>query len=131
MARRSLADLVDRTAQQSTLDNFRKGLLNLCIATSVLEEGIDVQACNLVVCFDDSKNVKSFIQRRGRARRADSRYLILQDSNASLTKYAEYVALEDQMKRAYAKQDRKIVEIQANEDIDELCDLKYAVDPTG
>ncbi|KAK5548299.1 Dicer-like protein 2, partial [Exophiala xenobiotica] len=50
---------------------------NLIIETDVLEEGIDVTACNLVVCFDVPSNLKPFLQRRGRARQEQSTFAIL------------------------------------------------------
>ncbi|RMD42469.1 hypothetical protein DV735_g2680, partial [Chaetothyriales sp. CBS 134920] len=122
-----LADLVDQQMPSAALEDFREGSLNLCIATSVLEEGIDVQACNLVICFDDSQNVKSFIQRRGRARRPGSKYVILQDSTSG-ARTSMYQALEDQMTAAYADVDRQINEL---EGIDEVCTLHYEVPSTG
>ena len=44
----SVADLADLRAQSSDLESFRNGEKNLMIATNVLEEGIDISACNLV-----------------------------------------------------------------------------------
>lgn len=46
--RMAVADLSDLKEQEKDLDAFRKGQSNLMIATTVLEEGIDVSACNLV-----------------------------------------------------------------------------------
>ena len=46
------------------LRKFRKRELNLLIATSVLEEGVDVQQCNLVVKFDQPKDYRSYVQVR-------------------------------------------------------------------
>ena len=51
--------------------------VNIIVATSILEEGLDVQSCNLVVRFDPSATVSSFIQSRGRARMQNSDYLLM------------------------------------------------------
>jgi ERCC4-related helicase len=38
--------------QESILQRFRTGDVQVVIATSVLEKGLDVPTCNLVVCYD-------------------------------------------------------------------------------
>jgi endoribonuclease Dicer len=43
----------------------------------VLEEGIDIPECNLVVKFDLPKNYRSYIQSKGRARHRNSKYYIM------------------------------------------------------
>jgi len=53
--------LVNRK-QEQTLTKFRNGQLNLLITTNVLEEGIDLRNCNLVVRFDPPMDFRSFIQ---------------------------------------------------------------------
>ena len=37
-------------AQVRTLERFMRGELNALVATSVAEEGLDLPACQLVVC---------------------------------------------------------------------------------
>lgn len=51
--------------------------VNVIVSTSILEEGLDVQSCNLVIRFDPSATVCSFIQSRGRARMQNSDYLLM------------------------------------------------------
>lgn len=75
--RNTIGDLADLKNQKGTLDDLRLARKNLVVTTNALEEGIDVSACNVVICFDKPSNLKSFIQRRGRARRAASKYVIM------------------------------------------------------
>lgn len=96
---REVAHVVDFVAQKDVLHQFRKGQINIVIATDVLEEGIDVPACNLVVCFDCPKNLKSFVQRRGRARQRQSKLIMLFDARADGKKLMEFQELEENMKR--------------------------------
>ena len=48
--------------QEDLLRRFRSRELNLLVATSILEEGVDVPRCNLVVRFDMPGNFRSYIQ---------------------------------------------------------------------
>eukprot|EP00981_Chlorochromonas_danica_P014153 scaffold7439_cov168-Ochromonas_danica.AAC.5 len=63
------------TKQRNALDNLKTGRANVLFATEVVEEGIDVKSCSLIVNYDSPKTVKSFIQRRGRARAEDAQFV--------------------------------------------------------
>ena len=109
-----LGDWRPATDQGSGLEDLRSGAKNLIVATSVLEEGIDITACNLVVCFDPPVNLRSFVQRRGRARHEQSRYIIMYPEQAvnSLLACQE---LEKIMDKMYVDDKRKIEELEALE----------------
>ena len=64
--------------QQECVKDFRDGVSRLLVTTSVLEEGIDVAQCDLVVAFTGSQSLISFIQMRGRARKKGSVFIIFE-----------------------------------------------------
>ena len=45
---------------------FEEGHLNILVATSVAEEGLDIQACNMVIRYVYSKDMIAKIQSRGK-----------------------------------------------------------------
>jgi ERCC4-related helicase len=94
--------------QQETLEEFRAGALNVILATSVLEEGIDVYSCHLVICFERPKNLKSFVQRRGRARKQESKYVIFVPESGGGRPPESWQSLEEAMKAAYMDDLRQV-----------------------
>ncbi|KAI8994876.1 hypothetical protein BDB01DRAFT_714743, partial [Pilobolus umbonatus] len=87
-------------SQNETIRKFRAGELNLLIATSVAEEGLDIQPCNVVVRFDFFHTLIAYIQSRGRARKKDSRYFVMvEDNNGSeVNRISSFQSLEKEMK---------------------------------
>jgi endoribonuclease Dicer len=69
------------------------------VASDVLEEGIDIQKCNLVVKFDVPKNYRSYVQSKGRARHRSSQYIMMVPSATTGvsfgTKYSTYRTTEN------------------------------------
>ena len=93
--RNSLKDISKATDQMKVLEDFKIGTKNLIVATSVLEEGIDVSSCQVVICFDLPKNPVSFIQRRGRARQPNSKFiLLLSEDEPNKIKFEHWRTLE-------------------------------------
>ncbi|KAI4302070.1 hypothetical protein L6164_035287 [Bauhinia variegata] len=90
-----------RKKQNEIVEEFRMGLVNVIVATSILEEGLDVQSCNLVIRFDPSATVCSFIQSRGRARMKNSEYLLMvkRGDSATHSRLEKYLASGDIMRK--------------------------------
>ncbi|KAH8681172.1 RNase3 domain-containing protein [Xylariales sp. PMI_506] len=60
--------------QQNLVQEFHTGNLNVLVATSIAEEGLDIPDCNMIVRFDLYNTMIQYIQSKGRARVQDSKY---------------------------------------------------------
>ncbi|KAH8252503.1 hypothetical protein KR032_000286 [Drosophila birchii] len=69
-------NVLERNQQKSAIQQFRDGEANLMVCSSVLEEGIDVQACNYVLILDALKTFNMYVQTKGRARSKEAQYVL-------------------------------------------------------
>lgn len=126
----SIADLAESKKQEEDLKDFRNGVKNLIVSTNVLEEGIDVSACNLVICFDLPQTLVSFVQRRGRARQDQSKYYLFIAESDWKTDPLKWQKQEAEMRQAYMDETREH-EPTIPEDEDALNTRVYRVESTG
>ncbi len=127
----NVANLAEPNNQQTTLDDFRAGKVNLILATSVLEEGIDVSNCHLVICFERPRNLKSFVQRRGRARKQESKYFIFTPEAVDVRSSDSWEALENEMRKAYENDKREVEEAERKEMQSEFGERFLEIPSTG
>lgn len=89
--------------QQEVIQKFRTGALNLLVATSVAEEGLDIPQCNVVVRYGLLTNEISMVQARGRARASQSVYsFVAAQGSRELRREQTNEALESLMEQAVA-----------------------------
>lgn len=62
------------------MKKFKNGSFNVLVGTSVIEEGVDIPKCNLVVMFDFPQNYRAYVQSRGRGRAEGAKYIMLVES---------------------------------------------------
>ncbi|XP_053352532.1 interferon-induced helicase C domain-containing protein 1 [Clarias gariepinus] len=70
--------------QREVLNKFREGEINLLIATTVAEEGLDIKECNFVFRYGLVTNEIAMIQARGRGRAEDSSYTVVEEAGSGV-----------------------------------------------
>ncbi|XP_034479318.1 endoribonuclease Dicer [Drosophila innubila] len=81
---------LEKRWQKSAIQQFRDGESNLIVCSSVLEEGIDVQACNHVIILDPIKTFNMYVQTKGRARCRDASFVLF-SSDLESSKITEQI----------------------------------------
>ncbi|CAF1411589.1 unnamed protein product [Rotaria sp. Silwood1] len=89
------------TQQATVLNEFRKGIKNLLVATDVAQEGLDVAECSYVIRYEFVSNEIGTVQSRGRARAAQSKcFLITEALSINNQRELENREKEEEMKQA-------------------------------
>ncbi|EDK31487.2 dicer-related RNase III protein Dcr2p, putative (macronuclear) [Tetrahymena thermophila SB210] len=104
--------------QSENIEAFRKKELQIILSTSVTEEGFDIPSCNLVISFNKISNLKSFVQIKGRARKENSKFIIMakdkyqkQDYETDIESYKDLI---QQIKEIAPKVEKQEIEIRPN-----------------
>lgn len=63
---------MNQMQQKETIDQFRAGVINTLVATSIGEEGLDIGDTDMIICYDASSSPIRTIQRMGRTGRKKS-----------------------------------------------------------
>ena len=98
---------------RDTLRALRNKEINVLLATSVVEEGVDVQACSFVIAFDAVSSVKAYVQMKGRARQKNANFfLFYQGGNLDLTALQKLQIAEQRVHTFITqRQDKSILNI--------------------
>ncbi|CAF1375740.1 unnamed protein product [Rotaria sordida] len=96
-------------SQRETIKDFRSAKINVLIATAVVEEGLDIPQCDLVIRFNKPNNFSSYMQSKGRARaKQNASYVLFMDeSNAEAysrdqMEYMNYEEIEKIIQRGFS-----------------------------
>ena len=128
--KQNVCDMLDPGNVKETLLQFQEGEKNLIVATDLLEEGIDLTACHVVVCFDPPSNLKSFVQKRGRARQQESTFAIMVASDDTSNAVQRWQELEKETIQLYRDHKRKLQETEKLETYPEDVPFQLKL-PTG
>ncbi|XP_052100646.1 interferon-induced helicase C domain-containing protein 1-like isoform X1 [Mytilus californianus] len=109
--------------QDGILKKFRTGKHKIILATSVAEEGLDIQTCNLIIRYDHAPNEIAIIQARGRNRAEGSKMVaVASEKRISVEKEEINLISETKMNDAILKVQQKLSrnKVQFLEDVEKI-----------
>ncbi|XP_027968936.1 interferon-induced helicase C domain-containing protein 1 isoform X1 [Eumetopias jubatus] len=122
--------------QKEVISKFRTGKINLLIATTVAEEGLDIKECNIVIRYGLVTNEIAMVQARGRARADESTYVLVAHSNSGVIEreivndFREkmmYKAIDHVQNMNPEEYARKILELQMQSIMEKKMKIKRSI----
>lgn len=97
----SIDVVMNLSMNKFAIEKFRMKETNCIFTSSVMEEGMDLQMCNLVLMYDFPTTFRSYVQSKGRARTKNSDYIVLLPSSdvKFLSKCIQYNAIDKNLKK--------------------------------
>ncbi|KAK3593951.1 hypothetical protein CHS0354_040685 [Potamilus streckersoni] len=86
--------------QKKVLEEIKNHVYQIVVATSVAEEGLDLPECELVVSLMPPSTVTALVQMRGRARKMNSKFIVLCNIDKEEEKLRDLLLKEENMIRA-------------------------------
>ena len=122
-------------SNEDTIADFKIGWKSILVATSVAEEGLDIQACCSVIRWDPPPNMASWAQSRGRARKKRSTFTVMfEEGSKQKEDVAKWENLEREMVALYNDPSRDLSLVVDEDDEDggnEDNDMEFQVASTG
>ncbi|CAF1053013.1 unnamed protein product [Adineta ricciae] len=95
--------------QCQVITDFRKKAITVLVSTAVIEEGLDVPECNLIIRFNKPPNFSSYLQSKGRARAqtGNALFIIMRDEGDYETfaknseEFENYTHMEKMLKQNF------------------------------
>lgn len=87
---------------REVIQGFFSKEYNILVSSNVLEEGIDVPTCTLVIKFDEPMDYRSYVQSKGRARHKESLYYMMiqqQEFAKFQSKYKCFQTTEEELNK--------------------------------
>lgn len=99
-----------RKIQEQTINDFRAGLFNILVASSIGEEGLDIPAVDSVIFYEPIPSEIRSIQRRGRAARLKEGEITILVTRGTRDEYYSYASKrkEERMKTILQKMQAKL-----------------------
>ena len=119
---------LDQDKQISILEEFKKGIFPVLVATSVAEEGLDIPNVDLVIFYEPVPSEIRFIQRKGRTGRfSDGKVVVLVANDSIDSKYLE-IAQKKIVKMKHNLKDINLILHQQNKRSFSIPDTMKATD---
>ncbi|XP_066201744.1 interferon-induced helicase C domain-containing protein 1 [Saccopteryx leptura] len=122
--------------QKEVISKFRTGKINLLIATTVAEEGLDIKECNTIIRYGLVTNEIAMVQARGRARADESTYVLVASHGSGVVEreivndFREkmmYKAINHVQNMTHEEYERKILELQMQSLLEKKMKIKKSI----